>query len=148
VSGELNLQSVEGESIQYLTGAAEQHHTTLRPLEPSTTYFYAIFDEDVNDWTSEFKLTTVPGPDSDTLTFAVFGDLGESEQGHNGGSTMEWLGSLGSEIDLIWHAGDLGYADDSFLHGAFHVGVCVASVVFFRVRVFFNTSAAACPSSI
>ena len=97
VSGELNLQSVEGESIQYLAGAAEQHHTTLRPLEPSTTYFYAIFDEDVNEWTPEFKFTTVPGPDSDTLTFAVFGDLGVSEQGHNGGSTMEWLGSVMKE---------------------------------------------------
>jgi hypothetical protein len=54
-----------------------------------------------------------------SLHFAVFGDLGARGDGR-GDATMDYLNDLVNDetdpISLIFHTGDVGYADDSFLH--------------------------------
>ena len=113
---DLSLMNVDGQMKSYLTGATVHCHATLRPLAASTTYYYSIFDADEGAWAEPLEFATVAGPESRSLIFAVYGDLGEEEKRHNGNSTIEWLGSVDNHLDLIWHVGDVGYADDSFLH--------------------------------
>jgi len=132
--------------------------------QAATTYYYQIYDQDAGAWSSNYELKTVPSVGS-PLTFAVFGDLGDTQvrrvnrwtcfyfrqfngeeedmfdwicqllstvsilivhylsyaftcasiplhlllqAHHNGNSTIEWLGKVQNDIDLIWHSGDVG----------------------------------------
>ena len=47
------------------------------------------------------------------FSFAVFGDLGVA----NGEASIAFMNDIASkdEVKLIWHGGDISYADDSFL---------------------------------
>ena len=93
------------------------HHVTLGNLEPDTTYYYSISgsdDPEGEDKSSVLTFNSAPLSESvEVTTFAFFGDLGLV----NGDSTREYLASITEgdkpEIDLIFHAGDVGYADDS-----------------------------------
>lgn len=80
---------------------------------PDTTYYYIVGDES-NGYSNEFKFTSAPLSSSgiNNLTFAVFGDLGVT----NGDASINYLTSIKDDISLVWHGGDVSYADDSFLH--------------------------------
>ncbi|GMI32137.1 hypothetical protein TrRE_jg4112 [Triparma retinervis] len=85
------------------------HHTVLEDLAPDTKYFYSVGDGETFSDTLQFTTSPEGG---DSVTFAVWGDLGLV----NGDSTREYLVQNKEDIDLIFHLGDVGYADDSFLH--------------------------------
>ncbi|GMH84073.1 hypothetical protein TrST_g11227 [Triparma strigata] len=95
------------------------HHAVLESLEPSTQYYYQIVDGD--DVSEVLSFTSAP-TEKDSVNFAVFGDLGMV----NGDSTRKYLTKLSEnkEIDLIYHMGDVGYADDSFLHLGCYTRFC------------------------
>ena len=40
----------------------------------------------------------------------------------------QWLSTVKDDISLIWHAGDVGYADDSFLHAGCMAHFCYEKV--------------------
>lgn len=88
------------------------HHVVIGPLTPDTTYYYKVGDGD-GGYSQEFKFRSAPLSSKNmNLTFAVFADLGLN----NGDATVNFLKSIQDEVALIWHGGDVSYADDSFLH--------------------------------
>ena len=129
ISGELASQA-SGESRSYLDGATVHHHVVLSPILLETTYYYQICVEEDNSaavgaatstngtcvWSKEYFFTSPPSSNTRSLNFAVFGDLGESHHGHHGGATLDWLSTIVDDISLVWVPGDVGYADDSWLH--------------------------------
>ena len=54
------------------------------------------------------------------FSFAVFADLGVV----NGDPSINYLDSIKDEVSLYWQGGDVGYADDSFLHKGCYVTFC------------------------
>ena len=104
-----------GHSQQYYE--TFHHHTVLSSslLQPNTRYYYKVGDE-IEGYSKEFSFLSpnlIQDPNQSS-TFLVFGDLGVwySED------TMSYINKEVNtgEIDLILHAGDISYADDSFLH--------------------------------
>lgn len=90
------------------------HHAVLSDLKHDTEYFYAI---SCGNHTGHFR--TPPRPESTaSFSWAVYADLGTVE----GESTMSALHSLRSQLAGHIFAGDIGYADDAFLHGQTYVG--------------------------
>lgn len=89
------------------------HHVVLSSLSPSTRYFYIVGD-DAQGWSKEFSFTSAPLSSEmrENFSFLVYGDLGVV----NGDPTKDYIESVKDDIELIWHAGDASYADDSFLH--------------------------------
>mmetsp|Transcript_19822 Transcript_19822/g.41378 ORF Transcript_19822/g.41378 Transcript_19822/m.41378 type:complete len:457 (-) Transcript_19822:79-1449(-) len=104
-----------GKSSSYY--ATFDHHTVLEDLLPGTRYYYAVGDGETFSETFSFK--TAP-EDGETVDFAVWGDLGLV----NGDSTRQYLIDNKEEFDMIFHLGDVGYADDSFLHVGCMVRFC------------------------
>jgi hypothetical protein len=92
------------------------HHTILAsPLLSNTPYFYTVGDK-TDGFSKEFSFTspqTIPDP-NESVSFLVFGDLGLWDSN----DTMKYINkTIHSEsTDLVLHSGDIGYADDSFLH--------------------------------
>jgi hypothetical protein len=93
------------------------HHHTILPssLLPNTQYYYTVGDE-IDGFSKEFTFMSpqnIPVP-NDAVTFFVYGDLGLWYSD----DTMAYINTtIHSEpIDLVIHSGDIGYADDSFLH--------------------------------
>ncbi len=80
------------------------HHVILENLKPNQKYYYKINDDELTFISPDINKTN--------LQFAVYGDLGL----HNGDYTIKWLDTIKEDVDLYWHAGDISYADDSFLH--------------------------------
>lgn len=89
------------------------HHVVFNSLTPSTDYFYMVGD-DTQGWSKEFTFTSAPLASEmrENFSFLVYGDLGVV----NGDPTKDYIESVKNDIELIWHAGDASYADDSFLH--------------------------------
>jgi hypothetical protein len=52
----------------------------------------------------------------------MYGDLGYGVQG-NAVATRQQLDRIYDKYDFVHHVGDVGYADDSFLHDPFHFQV-------------------------
>ena len=46
----------------------------------------------------------------------------------------QWLSTVKEDISLIWHAGDVGYADDSFLHAGCMAHFCYEQVTYLRKK--------------
>lgn len=90
------------------------HHVVLANLAPSTKYFYIAGDDSGSVWSKEFSFMSAPlsSLEEQTLQFAVFADLGVV----NGDSSISFLRSIQNGTALIWHGGDISYADDAFLH--------------------------------
>eukprot|EP00043_Microstomoeca_roanoka_P020835 m.254205 g.254205 ORF g.254205 m.254205 type:complete len:458 (-) comp17801_c0_seq1:293-1666(-) len=88
------------------------HHVTLYKLQPNTRYFYQVGDAS-GGWSQvlSFKSAPLSSPNM-PLDFAVWGDLGVV----NGDSTMGFLESMKDSLDFMWHTGDIGYADDAYIH--------------------------------
>ena len=95
------------------------HHVKITNLVPDTTYYYRLGDPDSNflekGLSDVYSFKSAPlSEDVGKVKFATFGDLGLV----NGGSTINYLQTMvaDKDLDLIFHVGDVGYADDSFLH--------------------------------
>jgi hypothetical protein len=89
------------------------HHVVLEDLEPDTWYYYVVGDNQ-GGFSKEYKFRTAPLSSSTrSFKFGVFADLGTS----HGESTLNYLSNtMKDDVSLVWHGGDVSYADDSFLH--------------------------------
>ena len=93
------------------------HHHVVLPsaLIPATDYFYICGDE-VSGFSEERSFHSAPSHSipEDSFSFAVFADLGIV----NGASSINYVDGLvqKKQVDLVWQGGDVGYADDAWLH--------------------------------
>ncbi|KAJ1417410.1 iron/zinc purple acid phosphatase-like protein [Ochromonadaceae sp. CCMP2298] len=89
------------------------HHVVFDTLSPAKTYYYIVGD-DVNGWSKEFSFKSAPLSSElrGNFSFLVYGDMGVV----NGDPTRAYINANKDSVELVWHAGDVGYADDSFLH--------------------------------
>lgn len=89
------------------------HHVVLGALQPATTYYYVVGD-DAAGWSTEFNFkSAIPASQlRGNFSFFVFGDLGVV----NGDPTTDFLNNNRDNAALVWHGGDVSYADDAFLH--------------------------------
>lgn len=108
-------QLAYGHSKAYLEGF--HHHVVLGPLQPSTTYHFQIFNEHAQSKLFSFVSAPAPQPSSGKpqagFSVAIFGDMGVV----NSEGTYEQLRAHQDDFDLIWHIGDISYADDWFIRG-------------------------------
>ena len=78
-------------------------------------YYYIVGDE-IGGWSNEYSAKTAPLSANlrGNFSFAVFADLGI----HQGEATTAYVNKIvaNDEVKLVWQGGDVGYADDSFLH--------------------------------
>ncbi|KAE8964505.1 hypothetical protein PF010_g29162 [Phytophthora fragariae] len=91
------------------------HHATVSGLKPRTKYFYKVGSKTNPKFTSDVYsfVTARAAADNSTFNMVVYGDFGPSDQSR---STFDYVNSLSSDkVDLIYHIGDVGYADDDFL---------------------------------
>lgn len=67
-------------------------------------------------WSATASFTTAKqaGAPYAPFTVAILGDLGRRQ--YDGASTLDALNASAPTLDFVWHLGDVGYADDSFLH--------------------------------
>lgn len=133
--GHLDRQAhAVGQPTEYLKGYGFHHVALLDGLRPSTRYYYAAGSDD-GGWSRERSFRTAPsGRDAANaeITVSVFGDLGygDSEmrpmmiygidhvaKNWSAVLTKKRLEKLSPDLDMVWHLGDIGYADDAFLHG-------------------------------
>lgn len=89
------------------------HHVILGALSPNTQYYYIVGD-DASGWSQELTFKSAPTVSQlrGNFSFFVFGDMGEVRAQ----DSEAYIKAHKDSVDLIWHAGDVGYADDSFLH--------------------------------
>lgn len=117
-------ESASGRSSAYYE--TFNHHVVLNALAPNTKYYYVVGD-DVQGWSKEFSFTSAPlsADLRENFSFLVFGDLGVV----NGDPTKDYINNVKDDIELIWHAGDASYADDSFLHKGCVAKFCYESAL-------------------
>lgn len=102
-------------SIEYLKaqhGHGYHHSATLRQLAPGTKYQYRIVCDGV---TSTIRTFSTPAKNLKDATFLVLADMGYGEYGE-AVATRARMEALKSSADVVVHAGDLSYSDDSFDH--------------------------------
>lgn len=97
------------------------NHVVLKSLQPDTLYYYIVGD-DVGGWSSELTFRSAPLSSNlrGNFSFGVFGDLGTV----SGEPTNTFLTNARNDLRFIAHAGDIGYADDSFLHKGCYTKFC------------------------
>lgn len=84
------------------------HHVQLSNLKPDTLYFYQCGDTAASAVSGLLQFRTMPAVgDKKPMRFAVIGDLGQTSDSH---STIQHVMQR-SDLGMILHAGDLGYAD-------------------------------------
>ncbi|EGZ21341.1 hypothetical protein PHYSODRAFT_313570 [Phytophthora sojae] len=91
------------------------HHATVSGLTPHTKCFYKVGSKANPKFTSDVYLfvTARAAADNSTFSMVVYGDFGPGDQSRN---TIAYVNSWSSDkVDLIYHIGDVGYADDDFL---------------------------------
>lgn len=100
------------------------HHVVLGALAPATKYYYIVGD-DAAGWSKEFSFVSAPLSSAvrGNFSFFVFGDLGVV----NGDPTIDYINANKDSVNLLWHGGDVGYADDSFLHKGCYTEFCYES---------------------
>eukprot|EP00397_Hematodinium_sp_SG-2012_P044031 GEMP01049077.1.p1 GENE.GEMP01049077.1~~GEMP01049077.1.p1 ORF type:complete len:181 (+),score=25.18 GEMP01049077.1:149-691(+) len=91
----------------------------LSPLKPKTKYLYAIVEGLGPSCANRVNLSGerhffAPPTQTDAVNMLIYGDMGLGEVGHSVESRM-LLEDLKTEADAVIHAGDISYADDSFL---------------------------------
>lgn len=87
------------------------HHAVMPNLQPDTTYYYSCGDAQ-GGWSPVLSFQTAPAT-SRPFKVAVFGDMGLE----NSQDTFKMLRDLADDVSLMWHVGDISYADDDFLRG-------------------------------
>jgi hypothetical protein len=117
-SGRYDQASSGSASAYYKT---YNHHVVLSALQPSTNYYYIVGD-DASGWSKEMHFRSAPLSNDlrGNFSFIVFGDLGV----FNGDPTKDYIKSISKDVQLVWHAGDVSYADDSFLHAGCATKFC------------------------
>jgi len=130
---DIDEMSQEGVATTYLENYGSHHVVHLENLKSNTKYVYSVGDND-GDMSEVFSFVTIP-EDSAThdIRLAIFGDMGylDSEarpMGILGSKTMagNWSATFSrqtletwkdkGEIDMVFHVGDVGYADDAAFH--------------------------------
>ncbi|POM64392.1 Calcineurin-like phosphoesterase [Phytophthora palmivora] len=90
------------------------HHALVTGLTPRTKYFYKVGSRGDDKFTSDIStfMTARPATDESTFNALIYGDLGDGE---NSVATIANINKLTSkDIDLVYHLGDISYADDDF----------------------------------
>lgn len=107
--------TTSGDLTEVVTGAqasywaAYTHKVVLSNLKPASTYYYKCGDN-AGGISQEFTFTTAPTSDT-FFKMAVLGDMGTK----NSEESIAYLKTLVPEVDLYYHIGDVGYADDAVL---------------------------------
>lgn len=89
------------------------HDVVLVGLQPSTKYYYVCGDQ-AGGWSKEFSFVTAPQYQLPAVTNVfVYGDMGIS----NSQKTIQRLNKMTTtkqqgNIDMVFHVGDISYADD------------------------------------
>ncbi len=102
------------------TGYAKQyfatfnHHVTVGPLKPSTRYYYRCGDSQ-GGFSPELSFVSAADETTTSFKVAVWGDLGTGSDG-NAVDTFNFLLKSKGKTDFLWHVGDIGYANNDFLH--------------------------------
>lgn len=120
VSGDYSNSALGDSSSYYETF---HHHVTTDTLLLNTTYYYIVGDDN-GGWSDEFQFRSSVGTSVRSFTFASIGDLGVV----SGDYTRDYLNQHRNEFDLTIHSGDIGYADDSFLHPGCVLNFCYEQV--------------------
>lgn len=100
------------------------HHITTDVLIPDTKYYYIVGDDESNSWSDENSFMSPKADLKGGFSFAVFADMGV----RNGQFSNDYLSTIKNNISLVWHGGDVGYADDSFLHSGCYLKFCYEDV--------------------
>lgn len=118
-----------GYSTTYLTSRTHNNHVQITNLRPNTKYYYLVANSNCYNCSSvpTYSFTTARAAGDDTpFTAAVVGDLGTmgllglsdhvgkgaaNPLGPNDTNTIQSLVQYQDSFDLIWHAGDIAYAD-------------------------------------
>lgn len=91
------------------------HHATITGLEPRTKYFYKVGSSSDDTYTSDVRsfITARPASDHSSFSVLIYGDLGDGE---NAANTIASINTLTSnDIDLVYHVGDIAYANNDYL---------------------------------
>jgi len=110
----LLAETTVGDAMQYLPPSTH-HHVTLTGLTPATVYQYKCGDAE-GGYSKVFSFKSAPPPKT-AFSASVFGDWGYGTNGH-AVETRRQLENIKDVVDFTWHLGDIGYADDAFLHDA------------------------------
>lgn len=135
-SGQLDNTAKGSASAYYVT---LNHHVTLDTLEPDTKYYYICGDETTGMWSHELSFKSAPLSSDPKArkewSFAFLADLGVV----NGGPATDYVGMMvnstggtdnnannldSNGVSLVWHGGDIGYADDAFTHWGCYTKFC------------------------
>eukprot|EP01138_Halocafeteria_seosinensis_P004146 gb/GECG01004239.1/.p1 GENE.gb/GECG01004239.1/~~gb/GECG01004239.1/.p1 ORF type:complete len:487 (+),score=45.07 gb/GECG01004239.1/:1-1461(+) len=101
-----------GTQATYHEGWDYHHHAVMTDLQPDTKYCYVVGDSEAG-FSEEFNFVTAPRNDRNRpLKLMVYGDMGV----YNSDNTRGAVNRRYKEYEWIWHLGDIGYADDAFLH--------------------------------
>jgi len=98
------------------------HHAKVTGLKPRTEYFYKVGSQGDDTYTSDVYsfITARPASDDSTFNVLIYGDLGDGE---NSVDTIANINKLTSaDVDLVYHLGDISYADNDFLVGSQALG--------------------------
>ncbi|CEG49357.1 calcineurin-like phosphoesterase [Plasmopara halstedii] len=92
------------------------HHATISGLKPRTKYFYKVGSKGDEKYTSDINtfITARPATDKNTFNVLVYGDLGEGKFSVDSIAAFNKMTS--DDIDLVYHLGDIGYADNDYLN--------------------------------
>lgn len=131
-----------GGSKVYLPGHGVHHHALLSNLTAGVLYYYTVGDKSVRSKVYSFTAATLDldanvsvnilgdwgwlGSDARPMSFATDG-LVKNWSGEPSRRTMERLKD-NKQIDMVWHVGDISYADDSYAHTDCVVGFCYEKV--------------------
>ncbi|KAL4108318.1 hypothetical protein PRIC1_000036 [Phytophthora ramorum] len=91
------------------------HHATVSGLTPHTKYFYKVGSKTNETYTSDVYsfVTARAASDNSTFNMVIYGDFGA---GNESKDTLAYMKMLSPDsVDLIYHIGDIGYADDAWL---------------------------------
>ncbi|KAF1783121.1 Metallo-dependent phosphatase-like [Phytophthora cactorum] len=91
------------------------HHATVSGLTPHTKYYYKVGSKANTSYTSDVYsfVTARAASDDSTFNMVIYGDFGA---GNESKDTLAYVNTLDADnVDLIYHIGDIGYADDAWL---------------------------------
>lgn len=97
------------------------NHVKTDVLKPNTKYYFIVGDEE-GGFSKEYSFVSAPLSTDlrGNFSFAVFADMGVV----NGKWSNDYLNQIKDSINFVWHGGDVGYADDAFLHFDCYLKFC------------------------
>jgi len=112
-----DLQGVPGlKRLHSAPPGTYQYEAGIFGLDPGTTYYYGVFDNDqlLAGGDAEHRLTTLPQPGTTTpLRLWVTGDTGEGSESQIAGfeGMKNFVAADGRPIDAYLHLGDMAYEE-------------------------------------